>query len=234
MEANVELENDGANIGSVDKEAKIGSSELILLCAVLVLAHHAIPYWVVTQFFDARSLFEQIGRDGWQLLMHGAQGIMPLLLCLTCIRRSGLVLGTWRKQLGLVVLVVSIPIVLTAIIYPLTSTPFSNSSISTWLISPIMQDLLFSGYLYGLLRGRFAKMPVSKLPINTAMLITAMLFAFWHVPNFHGMAAAYVSFQLLYTFIGLVWALIAREITGSIIPVVVIHMCVNYLAWLDW
>ena len=62
------------------------------------------------------------------------------------------------------------------------------------------------------------------------MIFTAIMFALWHTPNFLGVAPQYVFFQLLYTFIGLVWILIAREITGSIIPVVFVHMCVNYIA----
>ena len=66
------------------------------------------------------------------------------------------------------------------------------------------------------------------------MPVTAALFAFWHVPNFHGIAFAYVCFQLLYTFLGLIWMLIAREATGSIIPVVIVHMVVNYLSTLNW
>ena len=94
------------------------------------------------------------------------------------------------------------------------------------------QDLFFAGYLYGLFDISFPGVAHARLRINRAVFVTSFFFALWHVPNFWGMSASYVSFQLLYVFVGGAWILLARQITGSIIPGVLTHMAVNFIACL--
>ena len=206
-----------------------GQAESLLLSVVLVAAWHAIPRWGFG-FLPRRQLFESLGEYGYATLFNAATVIMPLLLCLGAPIRSGLSNGRWRGH-GLKVAGICLSaIALTGIVYPFTSRPFSGGHFGQWLISPLAQDLLFTGYLYGLLAGAFPGRIHARIPVDRAVVLTAALFALWHVPNFWGMSGAYVSFQLAYTFIGGAWVLLARQLTGSIIPGVLTHMGVNFIA----
>lgn len=208
-----------------------GRAESIILAIVLVAAFHAIPDWLL-RFLPARAIYERLGPEGFGTLFDGISMIMPLLLCLAAPVRSGLILGLWRARTAKVIGICALPIILTAIVYPYTSRPFSGDRIGCWLISPLAQDLLFAGYLYGLFAETFSGDVHATLKIKRAVLVTAAFFALWHVPNFDAMAASYVTFQLLYTFVGSVWMLLTRQLTGSILPGVATHMAVNFIAWL--
>ena len=206
-----------------------GKAESLLLCVVLVAAWHAIPSWGFG-FLPQRQLFESLGEHGYATLYDTATVITPLLLCLGAPIRSGLSLGRWRGCRLKVAGICLLAIALTAIVYPFTSRPFSGGPIGTWLVSPLAQDLLFTGYVYGLLARTFPARIHARIPVGRAVVLTAALFALWHVPNFWGMSAAYVSFQLVYVFIGGAWVLLTRQLTGSIIPGVLTHMGVNFIA----
>jgi membrane protease YdiL (CAAX protease family) len=127
-----------------------------------------------------------------------------------------------------------LPVVLTLIIYPLTSRPFTGQSAAIWLIVPVREEMIFSGYIYGLLDATFPETVTSRIPVRRAVLLTAVFFSLWHTPNLLHMAPAYVLFQLLYTLLGGAWMLLARQWTGSILPGVATHMAVNFIAWKGW
>lgn len=205
--------------------------ETLLLALVLVTAFHAIPYWLFW-FLPAQQLYERLGANGYATLYDGVSGVVPLLLCLGAPSRCGFRLGTWRGHTLQVLGICALPVLLTAIVYPFTSRPFSGGRIGIWLVSPAAQDLLFTGYLYGMLNRVFAGPIHTRLPVHQAVVLTAVFFALWHVPNFGGMSASYVSFQLLYTLIGGAWLLLARQLTGSLLPGLATHMACNLIAWL--
>jgi len=100
-----------------------------------------------------------------------------------------------------------------------------------WVISPLAQDLLFIGYLYGRFQPLAGRLLARRVPINPALIITAVFFAIWHLPNFYAMPASYVIFQLVYVFLGLIWTGMTRVLTGSIFYSVLVHMAVNAIAW---
>lgn len=208
-----------------------GKAESLLLALVLVAAWHAVPSWVFS-FLPARQLYESLGEDGYGTLYDAVSGVVPLLLCLGVASRSGLVLGSWRGHVLKVLGICTAPVVLTAIVYPLTGRPFSGDRIGIWLVSPAAQDLLFTGYLYGLFRVTFPGTIHRRFRVEWAVIVTALFFALWHTPNFWGMSASYVSFQLLYTLIGGAWVLLARQLTGSIIPGFLTHTACNFISWL--
>ena len=208
-----------------------GKTESLILGVVLVAAWHAIPNWGFS-FLPRRQLFESLGEHGYATLYDAATIIMPVLLCLGAPIRSGLSLGRWRGVRLRVAGICLLAIALTAIVYPFTSRPFSGGRIGIWLVSPLAQDLLFTGYIYGLLARTFSGRIHGRIPVDRAIVLTAALFALWHVPNFWGMSTAYVSFQLLYTFLGGAWVLLARQLTGSIIPGVLTHISVNFISWI--
>ena len=159
---------------------------------------------------------------------------LAFALLLTCgsWKRSGIRFGAIKQHWRGVLLVCGIPIVLTALIYPfLPERPFSNMPILMWLTSPWHQDLVFSGYLYG----RFEQLVPSyvhrKVRIRWALVLAALFFSLHHLPNFFSLSAGYVTFQLVYTFLGMILAGLSRQWTGSMVYVALTHMAVNCIAW---
>ena len=206
-------------------------AEAVLLALILVAAFHAIPDWIM-RFLPSRQLYEKLGPHGYSTLHDALSCVMPLLLCVGVPSRSGLTLGSWSGKVLKIVGVCASAIVLTALIYPLTSRPFSGGRIGSWLISPAAQELLFAGYVYGLIDVTFPVRIHKKSQVRLAVILTAVFFAIWHVPNFRNMSASYVAFQLLYTSLGGAWVLLARQWTGSIIPGLLTHMACNFISWL--
>lgn len=218
----------------IDPVTKTRKAEVILLAVVLVAAHYAIPFWLLWGILPGRTIYEHFGQEGYANFVDALSGVMPLLLCLGATTRSGLCLGNWRPRTWRIVGVCALPAVLTAIVYPFTSQPFTGDRIGGWLISPAAQDLLFSGYLYGLLNETFPGRISRRIPLNKAVVLTAVFFSLWHTPGFFVIGAAYITFQLLYTFLFCAWILLTRQWTGSILPVVIAHMAANFVSWKGW
>ena len=86
-----------------------------------------------------------------------------------------------------------------------------------WLISPAAQDLVFVGFLYGRFEKLFPTDVHARLPIRWALVITALYFAAWHLPNFGAMNPWYVLFQLVYVIFGCIVMGLSRQWTGSVI-----------------
>ncbi|HKQ50689.1 MAG TPA: CPBP family intramembrane glutamic endopeptidase [Phycisphaerae bacterium] len=208
--------------------------ETLALALALTASWHAIPSWLLGSYLPARSWYDRWGIEGYSAIRDCIASVMPLLLCFSTPVRSGLVIGQWKGCSIRVLVICLVPIILTAIVYPLTSAPFKGQPHSMWTISPLAQDALFTGYLYGLISERFSGKIRIGLSVPIAVFITAAFFSLWHVPNFQGIGAAYVAFQLIYVFIGGAWTLMARVMTGSMIPGVLVHMAVNFIAWKGW
>ncbi len=211
-----------------------GKIEALLLALVLICAFQAIPYCGLYMLLPARTLHEKLGpqrfADFWSLLTL----LVPALLCAGAPSRSGLRIGRWKSRGWKVLGICVLPVVLTATIYPFTSQPFTGRHVGIWLITPAAEDLLFTGYLYGLFDVVFAGSISRRLRVNRAVVITAAFFSLAHVSNFLGIGAPYVVFQLIYTLLGGAWLLLARQLTGSLLPGLATHMAVNFIAWQGW
>lgn len=158
--------------------------------------------------------------------------VMAAMLCLPTPRECGLGLGAIREHRRGVLLVCGGPIVLAAIVYPLLpERPFAHAGIGMWTISPLAQDLLFSGFVYGYLRRAFPGR-LFGMPIDQALVLSAMCFALWHVPNLgrEGMSWGYALFQVLYTGVGALVGGLARQWTGSIWYGLATHVANNAMA----
>jgi membrane protease YdiL (CAAX protease family) len=70
-----------------------------------------------------------------------------------------------------------------------------------------------------------------RLPFSNALILTAIAFSFWHLPNFILLPPGYVVFQLGYTFLFILGPGLTRQWTGSIWPAVVMHSAGNFIAW---
>lgn len=211
-----------------------GNLELLLLALALVAAHHAVPYWLVMRVLPALDLYRSLGPNGYANFWDALSLLLPLLLCLGAPRESGLRLEDWLTHRWKLFAVCGIPVLATAIVNPFTSQPFAGGRVGSWLVSPAAQDLLFTGYLYGLFRRSFPGRLASRFPVDTSILITAAFFSLWHVPNFMMIHSSFVVFQLGYTFLGGVCFLLARKWSGSVLPGLACHMACNFLAWAGW
>ena len=155
-----------------------------------------------------------------------------LILTMGSWKRSGICLGKIRHHWWKVLLVCGLPVLLTAIIYPrLPERPFAGAPMGMWLISPLAQDLVFLGYLYGRFERSLSGVVHRRLPIRWVLVVVAIYFALYHLPNLLAMSLGYVVFQLCYTFLGSLLVGLSRQWTGSIIYVTLTHMAVNYITW---
>ncbi|OFZ71523.1 MAG: hypothetical protein A2451_01930 [Bdellovibrionales bacterium RIFOXYC2_FULL_39_8] len=201
--------------------------EILVLLLILTFAFNPLADLMVSLFFNTKRIDLKSYANIWDTTSI----IMPLLLCLTSLKRSGLVIGEWKLHHKKILLVCLTPIILTLIVYPFTSKPFHNERVGVWLISPIAQDL-FGGYMYGALDEVFPKRICwANINYKQAVPLVALFGSLWHLHNFQVMAASFVLFQLIYIFIFAFWVYLTRQWTGSILPVWITHVCVNFICW---
>ena len=201
------------------------------LAVVLTIAASAIPSWVVvTEAWRADWLGLQ--SVPWPVVRSFVLLALGLLLVLPTRERSGLRIGRLREHWRGVLLVCGATVLATALVYPLLPVrPFGRAHASMWAVSPLAQELVFSGFIYGYLESRFPEYLHPRVRIRWALLITTILFGLWHAPSFLTTSAGYVWFQIFYTgVLGIVPAL-SRQWTGSILPTVLCHTAVNFIAW---
>lgn len=205
--------------------------EWLALGLVLTVSAWAIPAWghdtlkrigvIPSGLFD--------GRVAWEFLLL----LLGLVLVLPNPRRSGLCIGRLQGRAFHVLLVCGVPPILTALVYPqLPVRPFGRFGWEMWMVSPLAQDLVFLGFLYGRLEPLFPGAVHRKLPVHTVLPVAALFFAAWHLPNLLTMAPEYVGFQLAYTWSGFVLTGLSRQWTGSLLYATVSHSAVNLIAWL--
>lgn len=190
-----------------------------------------IPRWRLFEQAWARD-FAGLHSLPWEwyvsIIMAGA----ALLLALSAPQRSGLRAGTIRRDWRRVLLVCGGALLATAVVYPqLPVRPWANASITMWTVSPVAQELLFFGYIYGRLNESFPGYVHDRVPVARALLLTAAFFALWHIPNFFSLPFAYFIFQLFYTGVLAIIPGLARQWTGSVLYGILTHAGVNFIAW---
>jgi hypothetical protein len=158
--------------------------------------------------------------------------LMGLVLCLPDPKGSGLCIGRIREHWWKVLLVIGVPLLLTAIVYPqLPDRPFRGVDLSMWLTSPLAQDLIFGGVIYRILRPHFSGRVVSWLPFEWVLPVGGLFFAAWHVQNFAYFPMWYVIFQLYYTWAAYTFVGLTRQWTGSLLYITLGHMAGNFIVW---
>lgn len=98
------------------------------------------------------------------------------------------------------------------------STPFGLEMLFVFLlfvvIGPIIEELIFRGYLYGVLRK-------NGVSIVLATIVVSILFGVAHGQWNVGINVGILSIMMC----------IGREVTGSIWPAILMHMAKNYIAY---
>lgn len=203
---------------------------IFLGCAVTV-ASIAVPYWAM-QVISRRyaSMGSSVAWYSWRYECVAVA--FGLLLTIGSPIRSGLRIGAIRANWWKVLIVCGIPIALTAAVYPqLSYRPFADSEPTMWLISPLAQDLIFLGFLYGRFEQLLPGYIHRRVPMRWCVPLTGLFFAAWHLQNLECMSTGYVVFQLCYTFLGGMLGGLSRQWTGSIFYAAAAHMAVNFIAW---
>lgn len=207
--------------------------EDLALALVITIGASALPHWgvLVQLWFKLSPGLRRAYPFPWYadlaLLLFG------LLLALPTWRRSGLRIGELGRYRLRVLLVALLCIGTTAVVYPLLPTrPWANMPASMWVLSPLAQDLVFFGYLYGRLERAFPGYLHQRVPVDRGLCLVVAFFALWHAPNFLGsLPAGYVVFQLFYTSVLAVIPGLTRQWSGSLIPATFIHSAMNFIAW---
>ena len=211
---------------------RTGLVETITLGAVVTLAFLAIPRWLAEQTWHLIPIKHQTA-EGWHWYILSIAVAFGLLLTCGSWKRSGLRIGRFRQHWRKVLLVCSVPIALTAAVYPnLTTRPFANFSMAVWVIDPLAQELVFTGYIYGRLEQVANVRIYRRLPFTWAILLSAVLFSLMHLSHLGYTPGGYIIFMLIYTFLGGMLMGLVRLWTGSILYGVVTHMAVNFVPWI--
>ena len=189
-------------------------AECLIVAALLAFGSHALPFYVTYLVSisapDTLKLWTWGNISSWLALVYG------LLLALSTPRRSGLCLGTISESWKGVLLVCGGPLAVALVVYPfLPIKPWGGASYHMWLTSPLAQDAVFIGYLYGHFDRLFPERVWRRLPVPSSLLLTAAFFMAWHIPNLFSLPLGYVLFQLFYTFAGCLITGLSRVWTGS-------------------
>lgn len=160
--------------------------------------------------------------------------IFGVLLVASHPKRSGLTLGSREnvsKSLAVCAVIIGGTL---AYRFAIEGTAFADwtGGWSIWAISPIAQELVFSGFILGLLHEHFPRWWHRSLPITTGVVVTTLLFGFWHfIPDFVYLQedVGYVAFRLAYTMGPWLLYAMTRIWTGSIIYAIAMHIAVNFI-----
>lgn len=205
--------------------------EWLCLSALITAAFLGVPYWLCRLAHQATPPFMRTP-DWWYWMYHLVSLAFALLLTAGSWKRSGVRLGDVRTHWWKVLIVCGVPIAITAAVYPhLPERPFAREHMGIWLISPLAQDLVFVGYIYGRLEPLLPRYVHRWVPVRWAMVAAAAFFAAHHLVNLQIMSVGFVAFQLCYTFLGCMAIGLSRQWTGSILYITLSHMAVNCIAW---
>lgn len=205
--------------------------EELAIGLVLVVAAGTFPVWRPFEQAWTRDL-AGLRALSWPVYLDFVSLALGLLLALPTRERSGLRFGSIRQHWRRVLLVCALPPLITALVYPrLPVRPFADHPWTMWAVSPLAQDLVFVGYLYGRLERVFPAYLHPRVPVRWALALTVAFFALWHSPALLGRHPGYALFQLFYTSVPMLIPALARQWTGSMLPVWACHAAVNWIAW---
>jgi len=104
-----------------------------------------------------------------------------------------------------------------------------HSSPRSYLLTPFREELLFRGFMYGVLAEMYPESEASTRWISKPVLFTAILFGLWHFGWVQVVGWAWGLAHIGFTFlIGLVFGYIRRR-SGSVLGPFVLHAVGNFV-----
>jgi membrane protease YdiL (CAAX protease family) len=99
----------------------------------------------------------------------------------------------------------------------------------TYLLVPFTEELLFRGFMYGLLADMYPASEATRKWFSKPVWFTAILFAVWHIDWIEDLGWAWGLGNVVFIFgIGLVFGYIRRR-TGSVLGPFLLHAVGNFL-----
>jgi membrane protease YdiL (CAAX protease family) len=101
---------------------------------------------------------------------------------------------------------------------------------STYLLAPFREELLFRGFMYGVLAEMYPESEASARWISKPVLLTSVLFGLWHFTWVDAIGLAWGLEHVAFTFgVGLVYGYIRRR-SGSVLGPFLLHTADNFAA----
>ncbi len=152
----------------------------------------------------------------------GARGLLRLRLAMT---------NSVSVPVSFCVQISVLPVVLALLCGLFRPGPKAPLALLWYVFSiPVGEELLFRGWIYGILSRRWPQMASDTNPLPVALWLSAAAFAIWHLQNLTREPLTLVVFQLLYTFLTGVWLGYLRWKTGKLLFPVLGHIAVNLSA----
>jgi membrane protease YdiL (CAAX protease family) len=196
--------------------------------AAIVLTAAMTFHWIPAYWWHHVGLLFERFSDPWSYRLSSLA--FAILLTVWAPRTFGLTCArTWATRR--VVVIVGGGMTAVAIVGMLfIRVPFYGGSSAMYLCVPLMEELLFRGFLFAVLDDAFPrKWNVGRFRISSATVITAIAFGLWHLGGLRVPPNGFILFQVIYTTIaGLLFG-IMREKTGSIWAPWSVHFVIN--AW---
>ncbi len=213
--------------------------EWIILAAVVTAAAATVPPWAAEWAYYSRPWLHRAWIDNhvdWADFESLFRLAFGLLIVLPNPVRAGLVLPELRRCKWRVAAVCGGCVVLTLLFNRGLNMPQlrgNSAGYWMWLSGPPAEDLVFAGFLFGKLDQLWPGPLARWLPVGRAVLLSACYFSLWHAQNLQSMDPTFVGQQMLYTLAGGIAIGLTRQWTGSILPVTLTHVTVNWIAWHD-
>lgn len=95
--------------------------------------------------------------------------------------------------------------------------PFYGGSSAIYLCVPLMEELLFRGFLFAVMEDAFPRnLHFGRFRLSIATVVTALAFGLWHLGGLRLPTDGFILFQVIYATIAGLLLGIMREKTGSI------------------
>ena len=208
---------------SLSTSSRVSRINAIVVTTAITL--HWVPnYWS----HHVGALFAGIGPT-WEYYLSLV--LLSLVLTIWAPRSFGLGLGrtirAWRTIMAYAVVMI-VPAVATMV---MVKVPFYGQSAATYLCVPFFEELLFRGFLFGVIAAVYPRAwQLWRLRISTASLLTGLSFGLWHLGGLRLPEHGFYWFQVVYASIaGLLMGML-RERTHSVWAGWAIHFLVDWWA----
>lgn len=188
------------------------------------------------RFVVSSSTFEVNGSWLDRTVLDIALLVFGLLLVASHPVRSGITLGTGQhrsKVLTAMAIIIG-GVLAYRLIIGVGAFDGWSTSWSIWAISPVAQELVFSGFILGLLNEHFPRWWHPSLPLTGAVVLSAALFGMWHfIPDliFDDGDWTWLLFRQAYTAIPWMLYAMTRLWTGTILYAVIMHVIANFITF---
>jgi membrane protease YdiL (CAAX protease family) len=186
-------------------------------------------------FVDLGSTLNWIGR-GFSFAVPGRYILCLVALLMTAWRPHafGLKPGNHRKVWWIYLACGGAYLAYDFLIAPFEPALFGASYVrpSMYLLTPFSEELLFRGFMYGVLVDMYPSSEASRKWISKPVLLTALLFGLWHFRWIGSIGWGWGLAQVGGTFLaGLVMGYVRRR-SGSVLGPFVMHAAWNFMATL--